>query len=349
MLNRIAKTNIKKPIAKQKPTTHSARNIKQWIVLSREASVTDYGVYPAKREIREYIRNGLILLDKPSGPTSHQVDMLVKDLFREFGIIITKNSHGGTLDPRVSGVLVIALENSTKLMPILLKCNKEYVALMNLHRDASKQEITKACKSFVGKIIQLPPVKSAVLRAEREREIYSLDVLEISGRNVLFRVGCEAGTYIRRLCDDIGKKMGMGAHMQELRRTKSGAVYEKSLVTLQQLADALAEMKNGNEGPIRKIVLPMELVADNIKAVVIKDSAVGAICNGAPLAVQGCSRVEAEIKEGDWVGCFSLKGEFVSIGRAVRDYEKNFKRGMFVKTDRVLMKKGVYPSKWGKK
>jgi H/ACA ribonucleoprotein complex subunit 4 len=340
---------MKKPIATKNITSIAKQNIKKWITISEEASLTTFGVAPGKREIREYIRNGLILLDKPSGPTSHQVDRLVKDLFREYGITIKKNSHGGTLDPRTSGVLVIAIENSTKLMPILLKSNKEYVALMNLHSDVPRQEIIKACNDFVGKIKQLPPVKSAVLRAVREREIYSLKILEIRGRDVLMRVGCEAGTYIRRLHDDIGKRLNTGAHMQELRRSKSGIFTEKKLVTLQNLADALAELKKGNEKPIRGIVLPMEIIGDNIRSVVIKDSAVGAICNGAPLAVQGCVKVEEGIVKGEWVGAFTLKGELVSIGKAVKDYSKGFKRGMFVKTDRVLMKKGTYPNKWGKK
>jgi len=320
----------------------------KWITLSEEASLTDYGTYPGKREIREYIRNGFILLDKPSGPTSHQVDGWVKQLFLEIGIEISKNSHGGTLDPRTSGVLLIALENATKLMPILLKSRKEYIALMNLHKDVSQADIRKVCQEFVGKIKQLPPVKSAVLRAVREREIYSLEILEISGRNVLMRVGCEAGTYIRRLHDDIGKKLG-GAHMQELRRTKSGSFTEKNLITLQTLADALAKLKAGDESEIRKVVIPLESIADNIKSVVIKDSAVDAICNGAPLAVQGASRIEKDIARGEWVGIFTLKGELVAIGKAVRDWTKDFKRGMFVKTDRVLMKKGTYPKRWGKK
>jgi H/ACA ribonucleoprotein complex subunit 4 len=323
--------------------------MKKYITLSEEASLTDYGVYPAKRDIREYIRNGIILLDKPSGPTSHQVDGWVKQIFAEFGIIIAKNSHGGTLDPRTSGVLAIALENTTKLMPILLKSRKEYVALMNLHKDVPQAEIRKACSEFVGKIKQLPPLKSAVLRAVREREIYSLKILEISGRNVLMRVGCEAGTYIRRLHDDIGKRLGCGAHMQELRRTSSGVFGEDQLVTLQDLADALAKLKSGDEGELRKLVLPLEIVVENIRAVVIKDSAVDAICNGAPLAIQGVTRLEEGIQRGEWVGILTLKGELIAIGKAVRDWGTGFKRGMFVKTDRVLMKKGTYPKKWGKK
>lgn len=321
---------------------------KEWIVLTEEASLTNYGLYPSSRPLEDYIKNGLILLDKPPGPTSHQVDGWIKQMFVETGINIRKNSHGGTIDPRTSGVLVIALENATKLMPILLKSRKEYVALMKLHKNVDSNRIKSVCRSFVGKIKQLPPVRSAVLRAERERTIYSLEILEIEGRDVLMKVECEAGTYIRKLCDDIGKKLGCGAHMQELRRTRAGCFSEENLVTLQDLSDAISELKSGKEDEIRKVVVPLEVIAGNIKCVIIKDSAVDAICNGAPLAIQGVTRIQKGIKKGDVVGIFTLKGEMVAFGSAVRNYSKNFKRGMFVKTDRVLMKKGTYPKKWGK-
>jgi H/ACA ribonucleoprotein complex subunit 4 len=304
-------------------------------------------VKPSERKIREYVRNGLILLDKPSGPSSHQVDGWVKQVFADV-MTINKNSHGGTLDPRTSGVLAIAMENSTKLMPILLKSRKEYVALMMLHSDVPQEKIRTACDEFVGKIKQLPPLKSAVLRAVREREIYSLEILEIRGREVLMRVGCEAGTYIRRLHDDIGKRLGTGAHMQELRRTKSGIFMERELVTLQDLSDAIDAFKKGDESLLRKVVIPLESIRKNIKSVEVKDSAVDAICNGAPLGVQGCTKIEKGILKGDLVGYFTKIGEMIGFGNAVKDYKKDFKRGMFIKTDRVLMKKGTYDKKWGK-
>jgi H/ACA ribonucleoprotein complex subunit 4 len=306
-----------------------------WLIKKEEASLTPFGCYPGARNLEEYIKNGIIILDKPSGPSSHQVDRWIKEILK-----IEKCSHGGTLDPRVSGVLVIALENATKLMPILLTSKKEYVGIIHLHKDIEKEKIENIFKEFIGKVKQLPPVKSAVARKEREREIYYLELLEIEERNVLFKIGCEAGFYVRRFADDIGKKLKIGAHLQELRRTKSGNFSEESAITLQKLFDA-----DKSEEKLREIILPMELVIEPIGKVVVSDNAIDNICNGAPLAIGGIIRLEDNIKKGDWVAILSLKGELIAIGKAVLNskeiLEKN--KGLAVKTDRVLMKKGTYP------
>jgi H/ACA ribonucleoprotein complex subunit 4 len=316
----------------------------KFVVKSHEASLTSYGKYPGTRTVPELLQNGIILLDKPQGPTCHQVDNWVKKITG-----VKKASHGGTLDPMVSGVLVIALENATKLMPILLSSKKEYVALVYLHKDVPENQIRKACEEFVGKIKQLPPKKSAVARRVREREIYYLEVLQIRGRFILMRVGCEAGTYIRRLADDLGKVLGTGGHLQELRRTKSGIFLEEQVRTLQDVADAIALWKErGDDSALRDIVLPMEKLADGMRTVVIKDSAVGAVANGAPLAVQGLSRISDGIERGDIVGMLSLKGEFVAFGNALMTSQEMAKspKGLAVKTDKVLISQKAYPKKW---
>jgi H/ACA ribonucleoprotein complex subunit 4 len=235
---------------------------------------------------------------------------------------------------------VIALENATKLMPILLSSKKEYIGIIHLHKDVEKEKIENIFKEFIGKVKQLPPVKSAVARKEREREIYYLEILEIKGRNVLFKIGCEAGFYVRRFADDVGKKLKIGAHLQELRRTKSGSFSEESAVTLQNLFDAL-----GNEEKLREIILPMEIVIESIGKVVVSDNAIDNICNGAPLAVGGIVRLEDNIKKGDWTAILSLKGELIAIGKAILNSKEILEKGkgLAVKTDRVLMKKGTYP------
>jgi H/ACA ribonucleoprotein complex subunit 4 len=316
----------------------------RWLTRSQESSLTSWGKYPGARSAEELLRNGIILLDKQQGPTSHQVDSWIKRLTG-----VKKASHGGTLDPRVSGVLVIALDNATKLMPILLSSKKEYVALTYLHAEMPEQKVRKALDEFIGKIKQLPPKKSAVARRVREREVYYLETLQVKGRYVLFRVGTEAGTYIRRLADDLGKKLGCGAHLQELRRTKSGIFSENDIHTMQDLSDALALWKEkGDESKLREVVLPMEKIADGMKVVVIKDGAVGAIANGAPLAVGGIVKAEEGIEEGSLVAMLSLKGELVAFGPALMDSEEMVKssKGLAVKTDKVLIEKGAYPAKW---
>jgi H/ACA ribonucleoprotein complex subunit 4 len=306
-----------------------------WLIKKHEASLTNFGCYPGARLLREYIKNGIIILDKPSGPTSNQVDNWVKQI-----LDIKKCSHAGTLDPRASGVLVIALENATKLMPILLSSKKEYVGIIHLHEDVDKNKIQKVFKEFVGKVKQLPPLKSAVARREREREIYYLEILETDGKNILFKVGCEAGFYVRRLAVDVGKKLGVKSHLQELRRTKSGNFSEESAITLQNLIDAVEEER------IKEVVHPMELVADSMGKVVVSDSSISNISNGSPLYIGGIVRIEDNIKKGNWVALFSLKGELIAIGKASMDSEdiSKKKRGLAIKVDRVLIKKGTYPS-----
>lgn len=317
--------------------------MKKFLIKSQEASITNYGKYPGSRTVQELLNNGIIVLDKPSGPTSHQVDAWMKEILG-----INKCSHGGTLDPRVSGVLVIALENATKLMPILLSCNKEYVALVNFHKEVPKEKIKEACKEFVGEIKQLPPLKSAVARRVRKRQIYYIDILEIDGRNLLIRVGCEAGTYIRRLAEDIGKKIGVDSHMQELRRTKSGIFDESKVITIQELMDIYEDYKKGDDSRLRDVLLPVESVIEPLGKVIIKDSAVDAICNGAPLTCSGLSRIEEDINIGEWVAVLTLKGELVAIGKARMDSSQMFSlsKGIAVKTDRVLMKRDTYPKMW---
>lgn len=306
-----------------------------WLIKKNEASLTTFGSYPGARTLEEHIKNGIIVIDKTSGPTSHQVDRWIKEILN-----VSKVSHGGTLDPRASGVLVIAIESSTKLMPIILSSKKEYVGIIHLHKDIEREKITELFKTLIGKVKQLPPVKSAVARRIREREIYYLELLEVEGRDVLFKIGTEAGFYVRRFADDIGKKLGIGAHLQELRRTMSGNFSEESAITLQTLFSSL-----GNEEKMREVILPLESIAESIGKVVISDSAIENICNGAPLAIGGIVRLEDTINKGDWVAILSLKGELVAIGRAVLSSKEiqERKKGLAVKTDKVLIKKGTYP------
>ena len=305
-----------------------------WLIKKEEASLTPFGCYPGARSLEEHIKNGIIVLDKPSGPTSHQIDRWIKEI-----LDIKKCSHGGTLDPRASGVLVIALENATKLMPILLSSRKEYVGIIHLHEEVNRKDIEKTFNKFIGKVKQIPPVKSAVARKEREREIYYLELLEIDGRNILFRIGCEAGFYVRRFAVDFASKLRIKGHLQELRRTKSGNFSEESTVTLQNLVDAV-----GDEDKLKGIILPMEIAVESIGKVIVSDNAIDNICNGAPLAIGGIVKLEDNIKKEDWIAILSLKGELVAIGKALLDSKNIFekKKGLAIKTDRVLMKKGTY-------
>ena len=191
-----------------------------------------YGKPPQKRTIPELVQTGIINLDKPGGPTSHQVTAWIKEI-----LPVDKIGHGRTLDPNVTGVLPIGLQNATKILGILHHVAKEYVCVMKIHQQTSEKKIQETCLSFIGDIYQIPPREAAVKRQKRLRKIYYLHILEIKGQKVLFRVACQAGTYIRTLCTDIGKQLGTGAHMAELRRTRSGLYTENQSHTIHEILD----------------------------------------------------------------------------------------------------------------
>ncbi|MEM0331377.1 MAG: RNA-guided pseudouridylation complex pseudouridine synthase subunit Cbf5, partial [Archaeoglobaceae archaeon] len=228
---------------------------------------------------------------------------------------------------------------------------KEYVCLMRLHGDVKKSEIERVMKLFIGRIYQKPPLKSAVKKRLRIREIYKIDVLEIEGRDVLFKVETESGTYIRKLCRDIGEVLGVGAHMQELRRTKTGNLTEDLCVTLQDLLDAYIFWKEEREEKyLREIIKPMELAVADLPKIVVKDTAVDAICHGADLSVKGIAYIEKNVQANKIVAIFTLKNELVAIGRALFDAEDMLKmnKGIAVDVQRVVMERGIYPSTWKK-
>ena len=243
-----------------------------------------FGSKPDERPIKEHISKGVVNLDKTMGPTSHEIDSWVKRILH-----VEKTGHGGTLDPRVTGVLPIGINKATRVIQMLLGAPKEYVCLMRLHEEISEQRIRDILQEFTGKIFQTPPLKSAVKRELRVRTIYNVDIIEIDGQDVLFRINCEGGTYIRKYCHDIGEALGIGAHMAELRRTKSGPFTEdETLKTLQDLTDAYYYLTEENdETQIRECILPMEAAVTHLKQVIVRDSAVDAICHGADLASGG--------------------------------------------------------------
>ncbi|MBI2664562.1 RNA-guided pseudouridylation complex pseudouridine synthase subunit Cbf5 [Candidatus Woesearchaeota archaeon] len=311
-------------------------------IIEKRKSYTDssFGCSPGERSVEELINFGIINLDKPSGPSSHQTSAYVKQILG-----IKKAGHSGTLDPKVTGVLPVALGKATRIAEVLLTAGKEYICLMQLHKDVEEAKLRDVCSSFVGKIKQLPPVKSAVVRKLRERKIYYLEIIETSGRLVLFRVGCEAGTYIRKLVADIGSKIG-GAHMAELRRTKAGPFKEKDSFTLQDVKDSFHYYKEGNEKFIRRVIRPIEEAVAHLPKVWIVDGAVDSICHGTSLKMPGISKFENGIRKDDIVAVLTLKNELVCYGNAITESEKmkTARMGTAVKPDAVFMNTGTYPN-----
>ncbi len=274
----------------------------------------DLNKIKSEKSTEKLLKFSIINLDKPSGPTSFSVSQFVKNLLG-----LNKTSHFGTLDPMVSGVLPIALGRACRLNEYFMHKNKTYVGIMRIHSEVNDKALNKAIEKFTGKIMQMPPVKSRVKRALREREIISFNILEREGKNILFETEVEAGTYIRKLIDDLGKEIE-GAHMLELRRTKAGVFEEQKSVNLYELERAVEEYKNGNEKLLREILIPGEKVAEILPVLQIHKQVLKKCLTGSPIFLSFVLNAE-EIRglkenekicvfcEEQFVGCYNFIGK----------------------------------------
>jgi len=232
-----------------------------------------------EKPIQSLLQFGIINIDKPVGPTSFSIT----DYIRK-SLDLNKTSHMGTLDPAVSGVLPILLGRACRLSDYFMHKNKTYVGIMRLHKEVGERVLEKTIKKFIGKIKQLPPVRSRVKRAVREREVLSFDVLEIEGKDILFSTEVQAGTYIRKICDDIGKDLGFGAHMLELRRTKAGLFSEDKIYNLYDFDKAVQEYKGGKEEKLREMIVPAEIISTFMPIIEVTDKRIlKQLLTGKPL------------------------------------------------------------------
>ncbi len=286
--------------------------------------------------------SGIVVVDKPRGPSSHQVTAWVGE------ILGRRVGHAGTLDPQVSGVLVVMFGGAVRLAPVLLSHNKEYVCLMRLHGDASREAVDRVAEEFTGRIYQRPPKKSAVKRNLRIRKIQEIEILDMEGRLVLFRARCDAGTYIRTLCIHMGYAIGVCAHMQELRRIRSGPFDEAAAVSLHELADAAGAARDGDPEPLRRMILSPDAAVADLPKVVIRDTAVDAICHGAVLAGVGITGKEGGFGKGETVAIMTERGELVGLGKALVSSSalKPGEPGLVIAPTTVLMQPGTYPRGW---
>jgi H/ACA ribonucleoprotein complex subunit 4 len=316
--------------------------IKRQILLKREAEPgVNYGTRPEDRPTEEFLNKGIVCIDKPRGPTSHQVSAYVQSI-----LCMDKGGHGGTLDPKVTGILPVALGKATRIVQALLPAGKEYVMMMHVHKEIEPTKLRETIMEFVGKIKQLPPIKSAVKREWRFRRIYYIEIIEMESQDVLMRVGCQAGTYMRKLASDIGDRLGVGAHMAELRRTKAGPFNESLMTNLHDLTDAYWQYKKeGNDTRLRKMVLPVEFGVSHLGKIWVTDSTVDTLCHGANLNLPGISKLENEIQPDDLVAIMTLKNELICIGKAKMPSQEMLKseKGLAVIVDKVFMDPGTYP------
>lgn len=251
----------------------------------------------------------------------------------------------------MTGVLPITLGDSTKIVQALLHSGKEYICIMKLHGEAKKEHIKELMIELEDQIYQKPPLRSAVKRQLRTRRIYFIDFLEKDGRNVLFKVGCEAGTYIRKLCFDIGEILGCGAHMQELRRTRAGPFSENqnSFVSLHEVAYWFSEWKEKKDpNLLRRFIYPMETALNLTPKIIVRDSTVDALCHGARLTAPGVLKIDSGIKKDSLLAILTLKGEAIALAKSLHSTESilEMDHGSVATLQRVLMPRGIYPRVW---
>ncbi|KAF3445611.1 hypothetical protein FNV43_RR10787 [Rhamnella rubrinervis] len=307
------------------------------------------GYSPLKRPLAEYIRYGIINLDKPSNPSSHEVVAWIKRILR-----VEKTGHSGTLDPKVTGNLIVCIDRATRLVKSQQGAGKEYVCVARLHSavpDVGK--VARALETLTGAVFQKPPLISAVKRQLRVRTIYESKLLEYDPEKhlVIFWIYCEAGTYVRTLCVHLGLILGVGGHMQELRRVKSGNLGEKdNMVTMHDVMDAQWVYDNyRDESYLRRVIMPLEVLLTSHKRLVVKDSAVNAICYGAKLMIPGLLRFDNDIEVGQEIVIMTTKGEAVALGIAemTTAVMATCDHGVVAKIKRVVMDRDTYPRKWG--
>lgn len=286
-------------------------------------------------EMSSLLKNCFIVVDKPRGPPSAQVGNWVRDI-----VEVEKSGHIGTLDPAVSGVLIIALGKAVKLSKFLSGQDKEYIAIMQLHRKVNEDKIRSVFKQFTGNIEQMPPLRSAVAKRLRTRTIHNMKILDINEKLVLFKVKCQGGTYIRKLIFDMGKKLGCGANMLELRRTQSGKVTESEANSIYEIKDAywLYKEKNNSSKLLKMLRSPEEML-EFLPIIKVKNSAIPSIAYGSPIyrkALIGEYNFEKE----NFVRIYSEDNLFLCTAKIIDGPE------MYAKIDVNLLDKDEFNKKW---
>lgn len=315
----------------------------EWYTRQESQPSEEYGKIPENRDPEELLRKGIVLIDKPFGPTSKQVSTWVKE-----ELDLRKAGHFGTLDPNATGVLPIGLNKSTRINEALANAEKQYVFEAVFDDEFSDHDYQEVLKNFEGTNTQIPPEKSAVKQEERERELYSAELVEAEGDRMLAKIDTESGFYVRVLIQQIADELETQGEMNELRRTMQASIDDDQLVTMQELVDAHHYYKKeGDDERLREIVKPIERGVRHLRKIVIKDSAVNAVANGADLGAQGISKYQDGISEGERIAIMTLKGELVALATAEITSEEIFDSEETAATlESVHLDPETYPKRW---
>ena len=290
--------------------------------------------------------NGVLVIDKPKGWTSHKVVAWVRNALR-----LRKVGHGGTLDPLATGVLPIYLGEGTKLVPFNLEGVKEYIATMKLGQETdtldadgrivaekegflcTRQTVEEVLHQFRGKIRQRPPLYSAVKQqgvplykrarsgetpevAERDAVVHALFIKGFSFPLVTLEIVCGRGTYIRSLCADMGRALGCGAHLVELKRTRSGRFGLDQAMSLEDLSRWIEEKR------IEEKVIPLKNGVDLSGEVRLGEKAAARVRQGQSLCLNDLPEGERKrLQKGQRWGLFQEAQGLVAIAESQVDAE----------------------------
>ena len=274
------------------------------------------------------INNSVIVIDKPPGHASHEITTFVKKITHA-----SRAGHAGTLDPDVSGVLPVALGRATKLLRYIAGKDKTYVGIIKFRNIMKKEEIEELFSRFTGEIVQTPPEVSAVRKRPRKRHVHHLKLIEVKGRLALFEAKVAAGTYIRTLCEDIGKRCG-GARLEELRRIAVGKTTEKESFGIYDVVDAMWFYENKKDVTLLQKMLRAPESLIDLPRVFVKESALESVLSGAQVMIPAIENME-DAKPGQRVSMYCGE-KFIGVGVAqVSKDELKKKKGLAVKLERV--------------
>jgi tRNA pseudouridine55 synthase len=297
---------------------------------------------PAADRLRE---GAFLLVDKPRGPTSHQVTSWVRDVLG-----VPTAGHAGTLDPMVSGLLWVGVGPALKLIPLVLEFPKRYVGVIAFHGRVSEADLDRAIHEFTGPVFQTPPVRSAVKRERRIRTIHRLVRIESDGPKALIDVVGDSGTYVRTLAVDLGEALGVGGHLEELRRIGTGPFAESAGVTMTELGDAVVAARAGDDTALLPMLHPMVEVWGEFPILRLKPAAASAIVHGADLSSGGILTTSRRYAKGAHVVLTSADGDLLAFGRALFGSDESAVQphGWVVDAERVFADPARYPPRWGR-
>lgn len=315
----------------------------EWYTREEAETSEEFGTIPEKRSIENLLQKGFVLIDKPFGPTSNQVSSWIRK-----ELDIKKTGHFGTLDPNATGVLPIGLNSGTRINNIVAKTDKGYVFEAETNEEFSEDDLKNVIKGFKGENSQVPPEKSAVKQEERTRQVYEITLIETEGKKFLCSVKCEAGFYVRVLIEQIGEELGTHTEMNELRRIRQNHFTEEDTNTIQDIVDAYHYWKQeDDEEKMRDVIHPIEKAVEHLPKIVLKDSAVNAVANGADLGAGGITKFQDPIKQDEKVALVTMKGELIAIASAEMNSEELYDQdGTAATLESVHMSPSEYPKRW---